>query len=611
MKVLLNCFPPSEVSMPDLGLSVLKQYLSNKEIECDILYWNILLYNYSKEIVPYNTSNDVVGIFLPYLFCLNNGCNEKMDLLLQSKNPSWTVLEMDYYQKYLLETSDNIQKYMNEIISDKGLDIYNVIGISYKFSQWIPALVFIRELKKRNPNIKTVIGGIPSMVEAQKFMETFHKDIDYAIWGEGEIALHKLVEFLQVNDDSPTNLPHDIHSLVYMNQSEIVTNRCRTLYSEMVIPDFSDFVNQYNIESISPTLNVENSRGCYWNKCKFCYLNEGYKFRRKTNEQVIKSIDDTVNKYKINRLFFNDNDLCGANIKQFESLLDSLIAYKKTTNLIFIVGEFNSKKLNKNIIEKISLAGFKMMQIGIESISDRKLKKIDKHASFINHLLSFKFCNKYSLIITGSNLITGFPDDDIQDVIDTANNLHYLRFYFKSGLFFRLTDLCVKATSKYYSGMDEKDRNNLYSTLSLLIADEDILKNKFYFFEHISFGKKGLWTYLSEILQFYINGKFTYKVCKQKTADLLSFLYTEYYNDKQIIDLAFNELEWSIIEECSNDIIQIEELICKVTGKHPDVSPTTIKKIISDLSKERLLYIDHYTEEVFCIIDSEVFDRLL
>ena len=58
MRVLLNCFPPSEVSMPDLGLSVLKQYLSNKEIECDIFYWNILLYNYTKEIVPNNTSND-------------------------------------------------------------------------------------------------------------------------------------------------------------------------------------------------------------------------------------------------------------------------------------------------------------------------------------------------------------------------------------------------------------------------------------------------------------------------------------------------------------------------------------------------------------------------
>jgi radical SAM superfamily enzyme YgiQ (UPF0313 family) len=598
--------------MPDLGLSVLKKYLLNQEITCDILYWNILLYNYSKEIIPNNTSNDIVGIFLPYLFYLNGGSNEKMKLYLQYKNPSWTLLDTDYYEKYLSETSGSITKLINKVISDQKLDTYDVIGVSYKFSQWIPALVFIKELKKRKPNIKTIIGGIPSMIEAQKFMETFHSDIDFAIWGEGEIALHKLVEFLRLNNDLLLKLPDNIHSLVYMNHGKVIVNKCRTLYSEMVTPDFSDFVNQYNIENISPTLNIETSRGCYWNKCKFCYLNEGYKFRRKTNEQIIQSIDDTVNKYKINQLYFNDNDLCGANVKQFESLLDSLISYREKNNdIILMVGEFNSKKLNKNTIKKISLAGFKMMQIGIEAVCDRKLKKIEKHASFINHLLSFKFCSKYGLIITGSNLITGFIDDDIQDVIDSANNLHYLRFYLKSCLSFRMTDLCVKATSKYYSEMDEKDLNNLHSDLSLLIVDELIQKNKFYFFEHVNLGKKGLWVYLSEILKFYGNNEFTYNVCKQKSSDSLSFLYTEYYNDKQILNLAFNELEWFIIGECSNDIIQMEELIRKVTDKYTSILPETIKSIISELNKERLVYIDQYTGEVFCIIDSEIFDKLL
>jgi hypothetical protein len=288
-----------------------------------------------------------------------------------------------------------------------------------------------------------------------------------------------------------------------------------------------------------------------------------------------------------------------------------LISYKKDNDILFIVGEFNSKKLNKNIIEKISLAGFKMMQIGIESISDKKLKKIEKHASFINHLLAIKFCYKYGLIITGSNLITGFPDDDILDVVDSANNLHYLRFCFKSGLSFRITDLCVKATSKYYSEMDEKDRSNLHSDLSLLIENEHILKNKFYFFEHINSGNKGLWVYFSEILKFYNNNKFTYNVSQGKKADSLFFLYTEYYNDKQILNLVFNELEWSIIEECSNDIIQIEELIRRVTNKFPDVYQEKIRLIINDLNRERLVYINQYTEEVFCIIDSDIFNSLL
>jgi hypothetical protein len=109
----------------------------------------------------------------------------------------------------------------------------------------------------------------------------------------------------------------------------------------------------------------------------------------------------------------------------------------------------------------------------------------------------------------------------------------------------------------------------------------------------------------------FINSKFTYKVCKQEKPDSLSFLYVEYYNDKQILNLVFNEMEWSVIEECSKDIISIEELIRKVIKKNPDATPVTIKSIINDLNRERLLYIDQYTMEVFCIIDSEMFDSLL
>lgn len=611
MKVLLNCFPPTDVISPDLGLSVLKQYLSNKEIECDILYWNILLFDYSMEIVPNNISSDIAGIFLPYIFCLENGYNDNMGLFLQFKNPSWSILGADYYKKYISETADNIKKCIKETIFDRNLKSYDIIGISYKYSQWIPAIVFIRELKKKNPEFKTIIGCIPSMIEAQKIMETFHDDIDYAIWGEGEIALYKLVDFLQVNNNTSTVVPNDIHSLVYMHHGKIITNTSRPLYSEMVIPDFSDFMNQYKDESYPPILNIETSRGCYWNKCKFCYMNEGYSYRRKTNEQVIQSIDSAIKKHNINRLVFSDNDVCGANIIQFESLLDSIISYKKNNEVILLSGEFNSKKLNKNIIEKISLAGFEALQIGIESISDRKLKKIDKHASFINHLLSIKFCCKYGLIIKGSNLITGFFDDDIQDVIESVNNLHYLRFYFKLGFHFRFPHLHIKATSQYYPKMAEKEQDRLYSDIAFMITDESILKNKLYFFEHSNLYDRnsGLWGYFNDIYGFYSNSVFTYHVSQQKASDSLYFIYTECFNDKQILNLVFNELEWSIIEECSNNIIKIEALISKITNKYADVLPASIREIIEELNKERLVYIDYSTEEVFCIIDLDILDK--
>lgn len=611
MNILLNCFPPADISMPDLGLSVLKKYLNEKEVKCDIMYWNILLYNFSKDIIPVNTSNDIVGIFLPYLVNYNHEVTDKLQLYLQYKNPGWTVMDINYYKKYLLEASKKIHRFISKTILKKNLATdYSLIGISYKFSQWIPGILFIREMKKINPSLKTLIGGIPSRVEAVKFLETFSDDIDYAIWGEGEIALHQLVSFLAQNKDKSDQFPIEVQSLAYMKHGSIVSNLCKTEYSELVVPDYSDFMSQYNIKGGVPMLNMENSRGCYWNKCKFCYLNEGYKFRRKTSEQLIKDLDYIIKEYKVKRIFFNDNDLCGTNMEKFEHLLDSLIAFNSKKDISFIVAEFNSKKLNKNLIRKASLAGFRMFQIGVESVSDRKLKKIDKHASFVNHLLAFKFCYKYGIMVTGSNLIKGFIDDDLQDVTESVANIHYLRFYFKLGLTLRLIDLCIKNTSKYFDQIKPEDLPKLYSELGFLIDDEKILKNRFYFFEHINPENKAFWLYFENVLKFYHFNKFSYRIDRQKIDDVDYYVYTEFLNDDQIANLTFDKQDWSVIEECSNEIHTLDSLIINIRQKEPEITSRTIKSIVKSLIGEKLIYMNQSTGELFCIIDTEVFEKV-
>ena len=35
---------------------------------------------------------------------------------------------------------------------------------------------------------------------------------------------------------------------------------------------------------------IEGARGCHWNRCHFCFLNQGYKYRRKSAEVIKEEI---------------------------------------------------------------------------------------------------------------------------------------------------------------------------------------------------------------------------------------------------------------------------------------------------------------------------------
>lgn len=610
MKVLLNCFPPSVPYMPDMGISVLKSYLTQENIHTDILYWNILLSSVTKEIIPPNTDyGNILTAVLPYLIDYNNGdVTDKMKIYLQAKNPTWRMMGENYYEEYLTSRSKKIHEIIQNTIEEKKIYEYDLIGISYKFYQWIPALIFIRELRLVNPNAKIVIGALPSRIEAIKILETFHTDIDYAIWGEGEIALYQLVSFLSNKNNDDIDDIEQIQSLIYHKQGKVISHTCPVKFTELISPDYSDYVDQAIKEKVSHViLNVETSRGCYWNKCKFCYLNEGYKYRRKTINEIIRCIDEISLKYGIQRITFNDNDFCGTNMEKTEKMLDAIIEYNKDKGIEFLTGEFNSKKLNKTIIKKVKLAGFRSIQIGIESISDKRLRKIDKHASFINHLLAFKFCSVYGLIVTGSNLIKGFPDEEIQEFVESIFNMHYMRFVFnRAGIRLLINPLAIKETSKYMKEIPHDELFTWYSEYEYIIEDKKILVNKYCLFDYVSMNVNPNWHYLAYVINYYFNNKFNYVIKKQEEKNINSLLYREYFNEKLVSELVFDEMDWAIIEFCSNEIVSIQSLIEHILKNYPNTSSLEIMNTLSSLHDEQLIYIDQSAKEVFCIIDTEL-----
>lgn len=598
MNVLLNCFPPSLIFKPDLGLSVLKQYLQSHSIQCDIIYWNVLLHKIKRSINYFDVDNDTVGIMLPYLSILYPSRKEDIKYAMQARNPALNAYSISYYDELLGKLEKEINKLID--IQIELFDIahqYTLIGLPYRFFQWIPGIILVNKLKKINPKLRFVMGGFGTKIEAIKFLESI-ECIDFAIWGEGEVALKQLCDFIA---EQKEEYPIKVQSLVFRDKERhIVYNKHKVEYSELVIPDFSDFFKFNKIKKNSIHIPIERSRGCSWKGCKFCYLNEGYKFREKSNSQLLATLDDAISRHNIRNFDFHDNDLLGSDLVKTDLLLDKLINYRKRHKVDFYSAEINSKNTNFSTIKKLSKAGIKAVQIGIEALTDQKLISIGKQSTFINHIFAIKLCTKFDISVLGSNIIMGFPEDSISDVRKHIDNLHYLRFYFSEHFSLLPIMLAIKCTSRYYKECTSTDTNRWHSDILPFIDDPTIVDNKFYLFEHINKCSQVIWEQFNTIYEFYRNNKFEYTIMSNSKQE---YEYKEFLNGNEIFTITLNATEWNILLYCNNTIINEEQIrfflsIYKMTKNK-------FKQITNKLISERIIYQSEIDGSIFSIIDTD------
>ena len=103
------------------------------------------------------------------------------------------------------------------------------------------------------------------------------------------------------------------------------------IYQNVIFPIYDDYFEQHKIytPNIKPLIPIEHSRGCHWNRCHFCYLNIGYKYRKKNINKLNIEIEHMLKRYQSNGFVFLDNDLIGNDVNHFELLLESFINIRK------------------------------------------------------------------------------------------------------------------------------------------------------------------------------------------------------------------------------------------------------------------------------------------
>ena len=309
---------------------------------------------------------------------------------------------------------------------------YGLVGFSICFCQLSSSLFFIRKLKERFQSLCIVVGGsLLTGIAAGNIFKVF-PEIDILVNGEGEIALDRLVSSLNKNRDKKMipSLEGILSPETHGKETPVSFCQMKDL-SGMAPPDYSDYFEKINsfdpAKRFFPTLPMEISRGCWWQRrrpggkfkgCAFCNLNlqwDGY--RTKTAKQVISEMDYLTSKYKTLSVAFTDNLLP---LKKSKTIFKEISMLKKDFRLF---GEIRAT-IPEEDLQTMKDAGMQDVQIGIEALSTRLLKKLKKGTTAIQNIEIMKHCEMLG-IHNASNLIVYFPGSDPDDVAETLRNLEF------------------------------------------------------------------------------------------------------------------------------------------------------------------------------------------
>jgi len=261
-----------------------------------------------------------------------------------------------YFSKISVEMETALDKISSLINTE-------IVGFScFSFESLKQSLLLAKYIKSIDPNKKIIFGGIGTFNHEQELMNDF-SFIDFIVMKKGEHQFCELIKNIK-NKKSFKKIPN----LVFRNKYGVTKLNKIEGYNidSQLCPNY-DFY--YNIKK-DLTLQYMTSEGCV-NKCRFCGLTNK-KPQYKNVSKVINEIKHLRARYNCNQFCFQDDNI-NTNHKRTIVLMDAL---KKIDVEWYALASANL--MTKKVIKKMSEAGCRWIQFGLESGSKRVLKLMNK-----------------------------------------------------------------------------------------------------------------------------------------------------------------------------------------------------------------------------------------
>jgi ribosomal peptide maturation radical SAM protein 1 len=309
-----------------------------------------------------------------------------------------------------------------------------LVGFSSVLCQFTACLYLIRRLKERCPRLTTAVGGSAFSLPSGAAALGLFPEIDVVVFGEGELPLAHLVQHHVVEGRPLGELPPANGILTRGSAEGPAAGRgffqLENL-DHLPLPDFDDYFETLSGFSTSkrffPTLPIEFSRGCWWQRdtgpgastgCEFCNLNLQWRgYRSKSAGRAVAEVDQLARRHRVLSLAIVDNVL------PKESTGDILRGVSGLKRDMTLFAEIRATTPLAEL-ELMHAAGLRKVQVGIEALSTRLLRKLRKGTTAIQNLEIMKHCEALG-IANLSNLILHFPLSEAQDVEETLHAMDF------------------------------------------------------------------------------------------------------------------------------------------------------------------------------------------
>ncbi len=300
----------------------------------------------------------------------------------------------------------------------------------------------IRTMRSAAPEKRIIIGGVSVSIKAQREPLLVHlrDDVDYCVVGQGEEVLLEMMKLLgsgrkeRIRELTGVLTRENLHAEV---QVRIVSD-----LGALPFPGFDNVrLSDY---TTSGSLVMEFSRGCI-GRCVFCgFRSISPSFQTKSSAYIVRQICHYQQAYGTHHLSICDPAV-NSNLKVLEEVCDRLIAEGIKIRISALA--IPRKEMTARRLEKMRKAGFYRLEYGVESGSDRILKKMRKIFT-TQQAREVVQATHLAGIDTVLYLMVGFPGETDSDFEATRQFLRETANYIT--LIRSINPLCIMAGSELF-----------------------------------------------------------------------------------------------------------------------------------------------------------------
>lgn len=448
MKVLLVSMPWAAVDSPSLALGILKREVGELDgVDVSTVYANIDYVDWMSARSPFSSGETIhlmnyrnYAYFSMKTYFLGLG-----DWVFSSALygvPSWRTSEFreqltGNMEPRMVEFTEGLHRLAPEFVEELADRLVeqqpDVIGLTTTFQQNTASLALASAVKRRNSSIVTIFGGANCDGSQGQALHRNFSQVDYAVRGEGEGVLSRLLDLL-MNEKTPEDSSlAGITGLCWRDKNgKSVANELPGKgfnFTKPQLPDFDDYFTRFSASTVrrwtEARLIVEGSRGCWWGQkhhCTFCGLNGSFMdFRSKSPRDFAEEVLTLVERHRVMDISITDNILD----PEFISGALPLIAEKGYDLHLFCEIKSN---MRKGQLEALLKSGVSRVQPGIENLSANVLRIMDKGVTGCLNVRLLRDAESIGTQVTW-NYLFGFPgeeDFDYKSIMEQFPALQHL-----------------------------------------------------------------------------------------------------------------------------------------------------------------------------------------